>query len=200
MVDGDILPQLVNRVADFIACPLASIYNAITVQESWPAVWKVESVTPIPKKPIPELPNDTRNISCTRPFSKVYESFVMSWLTRNCKLRPNQYGGVKGCGTEHILLQIWQDILEGLDDSRAGVLLSPINYLKAFNQLDFAGCLQSLKAKGVCQELLNIIDSFLTGRQMSVKVGNCCSQLRPVLVGVPQGFSPRSVPFQLHNR
>ena len=187
MVDGDILPQLVNRVADFIACPLASIYNAITVQESWPAAWKVEAVTPIPKKPVPESPNDTRNISCTRLFSKVYESFVLSWLTRNCELRPNQYGGVKGCGTEHFLLQLWQDILEGLDDSRAGVLLSSIDYSKAFNRLDFARCLQALKAKGVGQELLKIVASFLTGRQMSVKVGSYRSRPRPVLGGVPQG-------------
>ena len=187
MVDGDLIPQLVNRSADYIACPLASIYNAITQQERWPVQWKVESVTPIPKKSLPQSPNDTRNISCTRLFSKVYESFVLSWLSRNCKLRPNQYGGVKGSGTEHFLVQLWQDVLEGLDDSRAGVLLSSIDYSKAFNRLDFARCLTALKAKGVGQELINIIASFLSGRQMSVKVGNCRSELRPVQGGVPQG-------------
>lgn len=41
--------------------------------------------------------------------------------------------------------------------------------------------------EGVGQELINIIASFLSGRQMSLKVGNCRSELRPVQGGVPQG-------------
>ena len=187
MVDGDIFPALVDRTADYIAIPLTSIYNSITQDHVWPTSWKVESVTPIPKKPHPETADDTRNISCTQLFSKVYESFVLTWLQKTCTLRANQYGGLKGTGTEHFLIQLWQDVLEGLDDSRAGVLLSSIDYSKAFNRLDFARCLQALKAKGVGRELLKIVASFLSGRQMRVKVGNCRSELRTVLGGVPQG-------------
>ena len=187
MVDGDLLPGLVNKSASFISYPLASIFYAISKDFKWPAAWKVETVTPIPKKPHPVSPDDTRNISCTRLFSKVYESFVLSWLTGTCDLRPNQYGGVKGCGTEHFLVELWQNVLQGLDDSRAGVMLSSIDYSKAFNRLDFSRCLKALKAKGVGQELINIIASFLTDRQMTVKVGMTRSKLRKILGGVPQG-------------
>ena len=105
-VKGDIFPSLVNRVAPFIASPLADIYNTITRTAKWPNEWKIEYVTPIPKKTIPDSADDLRNISCTQLFSKVYESFVLEWLGRQITLRTNQYGGVKGSGTEHYLVQL----------------------------------------------------------------------------------------------
>ena len=187
MVEGDIPPSVVNRVAQFIACPLASIYNDITRNHDWPSSWKVETVTPIPKKSMPQSPDDVRNISCTQLFSKIYESFVLTWLGNSSSMRPNQYGGVKGSGTEHFLLQLWQDVLENSDDSRASTLISSIDYSKAFNRLDFVRCLNALKAKGVGQELLNIIASFLSGRRMTVKVGDAKSSLKDIEGGVPQG-------------
>lgn len=33
---------------------------------------------------------------------------------------------MKGSGTELFLIPLWQDVLEGLDDSRAGIFLSSI--------------------------------------------------------------------------
>lgn len=50
MVRGDIFPCLVNRTAHILVCPLSHIYNSITATGEWPAPWKVEYVTPIPKK------------------------------------------------------------------------------------------------------------------------------------------------------
>ena len=80
MVPGDVFPALISRIAKSIAVPLVTIYNDITTTQSWPALWKKEYVTPIPKKGIPQCMNDLRNISCTTLFSKVYESFVLPWL------------------------------------------------------------------------------------------------------------------------
>lgn len=78
MVLGDIFPQLVSRAAPWLATPLTNIYNMISSDHTWPSDWKREFVTPIPKTAHPEGPNDLRNISCTKLFSKVYESFVLS--------------------------------------------------------------------------------------------------------------------------
>ena len=49
-VKGDIFPCLVNRAAGVLSFPLASIFNDISKGKPWPKLWKVESVTPIPKK------------------------------------------------------------------------------------------------------------------------------------------------------
>ena len=71
-VQGDVFPGLVNRAAPHLAIPLTHIFNAITVSHEWPELWKIEYVTPIPKKGTPQSPNDLRNISCTQLLSKIY--------------------------------------------------------------------------------------------------------------------------------
>ena len=186
-VKGDIFPSLVNSAAGHLSVPLTDIFNCVSSTKRWPADWKREFVTPIPKKTILENAGDLRNISCTKLFYKVYESFLLNWLDPLSKLRTNQYGGVKGLGTEHYLITLWQKVLEGLDDPRAASLLTSIDYSKAFNRLDFSCCLKALKSKGVSSELLHIVASFLTGRNMTVKVGSDVSLPRTVEGGVPQG-------------
>lgn len=108
-VDGDTFPQVINRVAQYIASPLKCIYNEISLTGEWPAGWKKEQVTAIPKVPHPESCDDFRNISCTLFVSKVYESFVLGWLESQIGVRSNQFGGMKGAGTEHFLLETWQE-------------------------------------------------------------------------------------------
>ena len=186
-VRGDIFPALVNQAAGALAFPLANIYNGISQGGNWPKIWKVEFVTPIPKKSIPESVNDIRNISCTQLFSKTYESFVLDWLSGEVKLRTNQYGGVKGSGAEHFLVQLWQQVLENLEDPRAASLLTSIDYSKAFNRLNYAACLKSLKTKGASSQTLRIIASFLTDRTMTVKIGGVFSTPKKVDRGAPQG-------------
>ena len=187
MVKHDIFPALVNDAAPFLAGPLCHIYNTMLSNSSWPLKWKEEFVTPIPKKAVPESMNDLRNISCTALFSKVFESFVLGWLTEQVGIRQNQMGGMRGAGTEHYLVQLWQLVLESLEDPRAASLLTSIDYAKAFNRLDFGCCLRALADKGASNEVLQLIASFLTSRTMSVKVGQEVSAPRIVLGGVPQG-------------
>ena len=136
----------------------------------WPKEWKREFVTIIPKKFKPEEIGDLRNISCTMLASKVFESYVLDWLKEDVKLRKNQYGGVKGLGTEHLLVQFWQEILENLDDYRAGTVVTSIDYSKAFNRMSFQKCLEALVRKGAPREVLGLVATFLTDRTMVVKV------------------------------
>ena len=187
MVKHDIFPSLVGPAANYLAVPLTDIYNTITASGTWPLRWKEEFVTPIPKKSLPSGLNDLRNISCTALFSKVYESFVLSWLGEQVGMRSNQMGGMKGAGTEHYLVELYQLILEALEDPRAASVITSIDYSKAFNRLDFLHCLEALAAKGASSELISIVGSFLTSRTMSVKVGQALSAPRVVLGGVPQG-------------
>lgn len=146
MVKYDIFPALVAQAAPFLAGPLTEIYNTMIRTKSWPTKWKEEFVTPIPKKAVPESVNDLRNISCTALFSKVFESFVLGWLTEQVGMRQNQMGGMKGASSEHYLVNLWQEILESLEDPRAGSIVTSIDYAKAFNRLDFSHCLNALAA------------------------------------------------------
>ena len=187
MVRHDIFPALVSPAADYLAVPLAHIFNTVTTTSCWPTIWKQEFVTPIPKKPVPSTINDLRNISCTALFSKVYESFVLGWLGEQVGMRSNQMGGMRGAGTKHYLVELYQLILEALEDSRAASIVTSIDYSKAFNRLDFQRCLEALASKGASTELIAIVGSFLTSRTMAVKVGQALSRPRIALGGVPQG-------------
>ena len=68
MVDGDIFPRLVGDLHDLLAIPLTRIYNFALTNAEWPAQWKTEIVTVIPKSGNPQDYNDCRNLTCTPLF------------------------------------------------------------------------------------------------------------------------------------
>ena len=119
--------------------------------------------------------------------SKVYESYVLDWLKAEVRMRTNQFGGVKGLGTNHVLFLYWQEILSNLEDYRAGTVITSIDYAKAFNRMSFQHCLTALAKKGASTPLLRLVATFLTNRTMTVKVGQTLSNKRPVQGGCPQG-------------
>ena len=187
VVHGDIFPKLVNPCADSLAVPLTSIFNEVVKSLHWPEAWKTEYVTLIPKKGKPNGLADLRNISCTAFFSKVLETFVLQWAMDEVTLKPNQYGGVKGCSTSHMLLEIWQQICSNLEDYRSSTVLTAIDYSKAFNRLSFQKCLESFKKKGASSSVIRLLGAFLTGRTMKVRAGSSWSMPLRVDGGCPQG-------------
>ena len=187
MVPGDIYPNLVTDCSDFLAIPLTAIYNDILSTYIWPTCWKKEFVTVIPKRSSPQNLDDLRNISCTMLASKVFESFVLDSLKSQVKLRSNQYGGVKGLGTDSLLVQLWQETLENLEDYRAGTIITSVDYSKAFNRMSYQRCLAALEKKGASPGLLHLVATFLTNRTMTVKVNEVQSSPREVWGGCPQG-------------
>ena len=187
MVDGDIFPRLVAPCSRVLAIPLTDIFNTITITMVWPMAWKCKIVTVIPKKNIPDSFADLRNISCTRLFSKVYESYVLMWALEEIELKPNQFGGQKGCSTSHMLLTIWNEICENCEDYRSGTVLTAIDYAKAFNRLSYQHCLKAFQKKGSSTQIIRLLATFLTNRTMTVKVGNVKSVPLPVNGGCPQG-------------
>ena len=107
--------------------------------------------------------------------SKIYESYILNWTAEEVTLRVNQYGGVRGCSTAHMLVGVWNDIGESLEDYRAGVVLSSNDYAKAFNRLSFQHCLSSFARKGASSQILRLLATFLSNRTMAVKVGSAWS-------------------------
>ena len=187
MVHGDMFPKHINSCATSLSRPLCSIFNEIMETYTWPEKWKVEYVTLIPKKNLPASFADLRNISCTNFFSKVFESFVLRWAMSEVTVKTNQYGGVKGCSTSHMLLEIWNDICSNAEDYRSCTVLTSIDYAKAFNRLSFQKCLDSFAKKGASTSIIRLLATFLSNRMMTVRTGGEWSQLKAVNGGCPQG-------------
>ena len=175
MVRGDIFPDLVTESADLLAIPLTSIYNKISTTMTT-KIWKKGSVTIIPKTRTPTEVGQLRNISCTMLASKVYESFVLCWALKEVKLKSNQFEHSKGCGAPHLLISVWQNIFQDLEDCRAGTLLTAIDYAKAFNRMEYQECLNSMARHSASNQLIRLVATFLTDHYMSVRVGNCWSE------------------------
>ena len=86
---NDDLPD-VGDLVDLTGPTPSFNFNEITTSQIWPATWKTEFVTAIPKKSSPEGIQDLRNISCTALVSKLYESYVLEWLKGEIRLKTKQ--------------------------------------------------------------------------------------------------------------
>ena len=186
-VQGDIERRLVTRYSDILAIPLHLIYSQVYSTLQWPALWASETVHLIPKTSAPDCLKQLRNLSCTPLFSKVLESFILSSLKEDVKLSPNQFGGQKGCGVDHFLVESWNSILSSLEDNRASVHLMSIDFEKAFNRMDHDSCLAALKKLNAKEEDIELVACFLHNRTMKVKIGDILSTPRSVPGGSPQG-------------
>ena len=153
-VKGDILPQLVTTLYDILAIPLCKIYNTVLYTNKWPRLWKTETVTVIPKSGQPQRWDDCRNLSCTPLFSKVLEGIVLERIREEVKIDEFQFGGAKGIGTEHLLIDAWDRILNSLDDNRGCVNLTSIDFSKAFNRMGHQACLGAFQKKGATEQTI----------------------------------------------
>ena len=86
-----------------------------------------------------------------------------------------------------MLVEVWNDIGESLEDYRAGAVLSSIDYAKAFNRLSFQQCLAAYARKGASTQTIKLLATFLSNRTMAVRVGSSWSGKRGVTGGCPQG-------------
>ena len=187
IVPGDMYPESVPRNYTNMVTPIKSIFYAINPTKEWPMPWKIEYQSCIPKTSNPENLGQCRNISCIAYLSKVYELYVLQEARKYVKLSSNQYGGEKGVSATHFLTDVWQRITADLEDNRARVVMTAIDYSKAFNRLEHQSCLEALADLGLPNQLLAIIGSFLSERSMTVRLREASSAPKRVNAGAPQG-------------
>ena len=186
-VEGDILPRLVGPNSDLLAIPLTYLYNKIISSGTWPEIWKSETVVTIPKVSSPPDLSKCRNLSCTPYFSKTLERFVFARLTEETTLSNSQFGGRKGCGVDHFIIETWNTVLTDLEDSSAATNVISIDFEKAFNRLDHNKCVEALRAHGASEMTISVVRSFLHERTMRARMGTALSPPRAVPGGSPQG-------------
>ena len=196
-VPGDIPPNIINEVAQVISRPVASIFNDVARGDDWPKQWRTEYQTVIPKKPHPESFDELRNLCCTNFLSKILETFVLESISSEIDMSDLQYGGVKGCGTDNFLIEVWNNVLEAVEENGKAVALMSVDFSKAFNRLDHNKCIEKLYEKNGSNQTLGMIAAFLNEREMLVRDGLCLSKRHPVMGGSPQGTKLGNVLFCL---
>ena len=182
-------PSIIGPCSTTFAKIMTPIMNEIGNNKWWPSRWKMEEVTVIPKKTMPESLDQCRNISCTSIFSKLAETYMMEEIRQEIKLNENQYGGSLGSGTGHLLCDLTTDIMRELDQGEHVVSLMAVDFAKAFNRMSHDHCLTALAKKGASNQTINKVASFLSNRSMRIRQGNKLSAPRETPRGPPKGRS-----------
>ena len=155
-----------------------------------PAAWKEAHVTPICKSGDRHSPASYRPISLTSIPCKILERLIkkaiLTHLQRNELISDSQHGFLPGRSCTTNLLLYIDSLTQARDD---GLISDTIffDFAKAFDKVPHKPLLHKLQAYGVCGELLQWINSFLTDRSFCVKVDQTLSSPAPVYSGVPQG-------------
>ena len=186
-VEGDPLPHLIRSYPDCFASPVAKIYNRINDTGEWPARWKTEHLTIIPKVPNPVDLSECRNISCTSAFSKVLEGQVLIKLRGELAPDPSQYGGIPKCGVEHMLLELWEEVLSGMEGGKNAAVVLGVDYEKAFNRMEHSVCIEQLEILGASPGSLSLVCAFLEDRTMRITIDGHTSEPIAIQRGSPQG-------------
>ena len=186
-VPGDIPPKALSAVQHLLTEPLLDIFNCTMSSASWPAQWKKEYQTVIPKSSNAATFDQCRNIACTNHFSKILESFILDRLKEEVQLSATQFGGMSGCSVENFLIETWDTIFAALEEGSSAVNIMSVDFSKAFNRVDHTACLKKMAAMGASQESLTALLSFLSNRVMLIRTNNVSSSVRKVPGGAPQG-------------
>ena len=186
-VEGDPMPGLLRQFPRQFAGPVSIIYNAINEKADWPKKWKTEHLTIIPQNNNPADLSECRNISCTSVLSKILESQVLEKLRGELVPDLQQFGGSRGCGAEHLLIERWDRVLGAVEGGKHAAVMLGVDFEKAFNRMDHGVCLQQLRALGASEESISLVAAFLERRRMTIKIGSHKADPVPINIGSPQG-------------
>ena len=110
------------------------------VTGEYPNIWKLEIVTPAPKVYHPASEDQLRKISCTKNFSKFFESILAEYLIEDMRpgSDPSQFGNEKGISVQHCLVKMLDTIFTQLDTNNQSeayaTIISMIDWSKAFDR------------------------------------------------------------------
>ena len=170
-----------------------------------PEEFKVAHVTPLLKNTSldKKVFKNYRPVSNLPFVSKVLERAVakqlQNYLTVNNLHEPQQSAYRKHHSTETALLCVQNDIVQAIDGKKS-VILVLLDLSAAFDTIDHTVLLHRLKHDfGITGTALKWLDSYLSHRTQTVKIGDSFSTKHKLLFGVPQGSVLGPVMFSLYS-
>ena len=105
------------------------------------------------------------------------------------ELEPDnhQYEGVPGSGAEHLLIDLWEEVLGAMEGGNHAAVLLGVDYEKAFNRMEHAVCLKQLKLLGASPGSLSLVRAFLEGRKITITIDGQSAGSVPIRRGSTQG-------------
>ncbi|KAL4143778.1 hypothetical protein QTP88_006064 [Uroleucon formosanum] len=168
---------------------LTHILNGCLRIGHFPTSWKYATVITIPKPGKDHRhPANYRPTALLSSLSKIFERVILAKLNAAIgpKIRNEQFAFRPQHSTTHQLVKLF-DQLTTNSNSKLRTAAVFLDVEKAFNRVWHAGLLYKLHALGTPISLLNIINSFLSERNFSVRINSSTSNSRSVQSGISQG-------------
>ena len=133
-------------------------------------------------------PPEYRPVSLTCILCKVYEKLVREYILEGIEkaISSKQHGFTRGRSCLSNLLETIDVVNDLLAEGGCADILY-FDFSKAFDSVPHHRLLIKLKGFGIPDYILDILEDFLVGRSMRVKVGDVFSTIKFILSGVPQG-------------
>ena len=187
---SDIPITLIKQSSNIISPILEKLYNKCMHAGVFPEELKVGRISPIYKKDNEELMENYRPVSTLPIFGKIFEKIIYcrmySYFISQRHINENQFGFRKGHSTSHALNYSVSHIEEALKEKKH-ILGIFIDLSKAFDTIDHVTLLHKLRNYGIRGNALDLITSYLTGRNQYTHVLGEDSEKLAIQYGVPQG-------------
>ena len=185
-----ITPRLIKEAGPSMAINLSIIFNICLSTGIFPQLLKTAKVIPIYKAESRMLASNYRPISLLPIIGKLFEKLLFTRLTSFIQkyniLYDRQYGFQSAKSTEHAVIDIQERVLNALDKKEWPCCIF-LDFAKAFDTVNHSILLQKLNHYGIRGKALELIESYLWGREQCVQVSDTTSDLNLIKHGVPQG-------------
>jgi len=181
---------------------LSTLFNSLLRLGYFPVKWKIATIILI-KKPGKDKtnPDSYRPISLLTSLSKIFEKVIhtrlLDYLNITDAIPKFQFGFKSNHSTVQQLLRITEHINSAFEmHCHTGAIIIDIS--KVFDKVWHEGLLFKLRNINTSTYLFNIIRSFLSNRQYSVRINDSASNLKSISAGVPQGSKLGPILFNLY--
>ena len=153
-----------------------------------PDDWKMANVVALHKKGARDKAENFRPVSLTCVLGKVYQKLVRRHIIDHAEgsVTRDQHGFIGGRSCTSNLLEAFDTIIDMMDEGLPVDILY-FDFRKAFDTVPHHRLLVKLENIGITGETLEIIEDFLSDREMRVGVGDSFSEVLKIVSGVPQG-------------
>ena len=183
--------RLLKIASHIISLPICHIFNLSLRSGSFPQVWKSAKVVPIPKNKRESLSAvNSRPISILPVLSKLMEKVVFKQILNyflsnqlNSDFQHAYKADHSTCTALTEMVDTWLSYI----DKKMMVGTVFLDFSAAFDVVDHSLLLSKLTVYGFSPTAINWMNSYLSNRMQCVFFNGCCSALKSLQCGVPQG-------------
>ena len=181
---------LIKLSLPFILDSLTYIYNLSIRKNTFPNIFKIAKVTPIPKSKDTSNLDNYRPISILSILSKPLEKHMHDHLQRYTEthslLHPFQSGFRQGHSCETAVIRLCDKWLKAIDNrDLVGAVF--LDLRKAFDLVNHNILVKKLSCYFPSHSIISFLSSYLSDREQAVCFNGSFSHAVNIINGVPQG-------------